>query len=45
MSKKDYYEILGIKRNSDEKEVKKAYRKLAKQYHPASTCHRTRRSA
>jgi len=34
MSKKDYYEILGIKRNSDEKEIKKAYRKLAKQYHP-----------
>ena len=34
MSKKDYYEIVGIKRNSDEKEIKKAYRKLAKQYHP-----------
>jgi len=34
MLKKDYYEILGIKRNSDEKEIKKAYRKLAKQYHP-----------
>ena len=34
MSKKDYYEILGIKRKADEKEIKKAYRKLAKQYHP-----------
>jgi len=34
MSKKDYYEILGINRNADEKEIKKAYRKLAKQYHP-----------
>jgi molecular chaperone DnaJ len=34
MSKKDYYEILGIKRKSDEKEIKKAYRRLAKQYHP-----------
>ena len=34
MSKKDYYEILGIKRKADEKEIKKAYRRLAKQYHP-----------
>jgi len=34
MSKKDYYETLGINRKADEKEIKKAYRKLAKQYHP-----------
>jgi len=34
MSKKDYYEILGINRKADEKEIKKAYRRLAKQYHP-----------
>ena len=34
MSKKDYYEILSIKRKADEKEIKKAYRRLAKQYHP-----------
>jgi molecular chaperone DnaJ len=34
MSKKDYYEILGINKKADEKEIKKAYRKLAKQYHP-----------
>jgi len=34
MSKKDYYEILGIKRKADDKEIKKAYRRLAKQYHP-----------
>ena len=34
MPKKDYYEILGINRKADEKEIKKAYRKLAKQYHP-----------
>jgi len=31
---KDYYQILGIKRNATEKEVKKAYRQLALKYHP-----------
>jgi molecular chaperone DnaJ len=31
---KDYYEILGINRNADESEIKKAYRKLSKEYHP-----------
>lgn len=30
----DYYEILGIVKNSDEKAIKKAYRKLARKYHP-----------
>jgi molecular chaperone DnaJ len=30
----DYYDILGIPRNADEKEVKKAYRNLARKYHP-----------
>ena len=32
--KRDYYEVLGIGKQADEKEIKKAYRKLAKKYHP-----------
>lgn len=32
--KRDYYEILGVSRNSNESEIKKAYRQLALQYHP-----------
>lgn len=34
MAKRDFYEILGVGRNADDKEIKRAYRKLAKKYHP-----------
>ncbi|BBA85076.1 molecular chaperone DnaJ [Candidatus Nardonella dryophthoridicola] len=32
--KKDYYQILGVSRNSDDKEIKRAYKRLAIKYHP-----------
>jgi molecular chaperone DnaJ len=34
MAKRDYYDILGIQRNASAEEIKKAYRKMALQYHP-----------
>lgn len=34
MVKKDYYEILGVSKNSSQDEIKQAFRKLARQYHP-----------
>ena len=34
MAKKDYYEILGVSKNATDAEIKSAFRKMAKQYHP-----------
>lgn len=34
MSKRDYYDVLGVAKGADDKEIKKAYRRIAMKYHP-----------
>ena len=37
MAKRDYYEVLGVGRDANDDEIKKAFRKLARKYHPDVT--------
>ena len=34
MPKRDYYDVLGVDRNASQDDIKKAFRKLARKYHP-----------
>ena len=34
MAKRDYYDVLGVSPKAEEQEIKRAYRRLAKRYHP-----------
>ena len=34
MAKRDYYEVLGVQRTANEQDLKSAFRKLAKEFHP-----------
>ena len=35
---RDYYEVLGVSRGADQDELKRAYRRLARKYHPDKVC-------
>ena len=46
-AKRDYYDVLGISRSADKSTIKRAYRKLAKKYHPDTNpeMHRQKKSS
>jgi molecular chaperone DnaJ len=37
---KDHYQVLCVKRNATQKQIKKAYKKMAKEYHPDTSIHK-----